>query len=63
MLLYTATIKNLSVMQMQWIKMPNWSQNNKTDDHKSSDALNGYNCDKEWGSDFDDDDEGTNDQS
>jgi hypothetical protein len=43
--------------------MPNWSQNNKTDDHKSSDALNGYNCDKEWGSDFDDDDEGTNDQS
>ncbi len=41
---------------------PNWSQNNKTDDHKSSDALNSYNYDEDWGSDFDDDDEGTNDQ-
>ncbi len=41
----------------------NWSQNNKTDDYKSRDALNSYNCDEEWGSDFDDDDEGANDQS
>jgi hypothetical protein len=41
----------------------NWAKNNKTDDHKSSAALNGYNCDEEWGSDFDDDDEGANDQS